>query len=136
MIPQLPVSPSRGRDTIRAGRSALCAAAVAFLAVVTDLAMRFHHSELLDGEARNALPALLSMGDRGRAVWASDGVLPLVFLPAGVGAFHASQQKAAGPARRGMYIAMSAALGMMLGLLRWPSMDWALRTRGPRGVRS
>jgi hypothetical protein len=119
---------NRCNGTILAAGIALCTGAVAFLAVFSYLAARFHYPEVLDGEARNVLPALLGMGERGRAVWAIYGVLPLVFLPAGVGAFHALRRHAEGPTRLGMYFAMSAALCMMLGLLRWPSVHWALAT--------
>jgi hypothetical protein len=59
-------------------------------------------------------------------VWALYGVLPLVFIPAGVGAFEALRNRASGPMRVGMLFAFLAAFSMMLGLMRWPSVHWEL----------
>jgi hypothetical protein len=49
-----------------------------------------------------------------------------VFIPAGVGAFEALRVRAAGPMRVGMFFAFLAAVSMMLGLMRWPSVHWEL----------
>jgi hypothetical protein len=116
--------PARG--TLLAGGIALVGGAIAFLAVFSYLAARFHYPEVLDGAAEDVLPALLATGAGGRAVWALYGVLPLVFLPAGVGAYEALKRRAAGPMRLGALFAFLAALTMMLGLLRWPSVHWEL----------
>ena len=112
--------------TIRAGGIALVGGAIAFLAVFSYLAARFHYPDVLDGSAREVLPALLATGASGRAAWALYGVLPLVFLPAGVGAFQALRGRAEGPMRVGMLFALVAAMSMVLGLMRWPSMHWEL----------
>ncbi len=112
--------------TILAGGIALIGGAVAFLGVFSYLAARFHYPEVLDGRAGDVLPALLATGPAGRAAWAIYGILPLVFLPAGVGAFEALRKRAAGPMRVGMLFALVAAVSMMLGLLRWPSVHWEL----------
>ncbi len=112
--------------TILAGGIALIGGAVAFLGVFSWLAARFHYPEVLDGRAGDVLPALLATGPAGRAAWALYGILPLVFLPAGVGAFEALRKRAAGPMRVGMLFALVAAVAMMLGLLRWPSVHWEL----------
>jgi len=118
--------------TILAGGIALVAGAVAFLEVFSYLAARFQYPEVLDGRARDVLPALLATGTAGRAAWALYSILPLVFIPAAVGAFHALRERAEGPLRVGMLFASLAALSMMLGLMRWPSMHWALaRAWGP-----
>jgi hypothetical protein len=72
------------------------------------------------------LPGLLATGPAGRAAWALYSVLPLVFLPAGVSAFEALGDRARGPMRVGMLFALLAAVSMMLGLMRWPSVHWEL----------
>jgi hypothetical protein len=102
------------------------AGALAFLGVFSYLAARFQYPDVLDGSAQDVLPALLATGSIGRAVWALYGLLPLVFLPAGVGAFEALRDRAAGPMRVGMLFALLAAVSMMLGLMRWPSVHWEL----------
>lgn len=99
---------------------------MAFLGVFTYLAARFHYPDVLDGTAQDVLPALLATGTTGRAVWAFYGVLPLVFIPAGVGAFEALREGAAGPMRVAVLFAVLAAVSMVLGLMRWPSVHWEL----------
>jgi hypothetical protein len=112
------------RGTILAGGVALIGGAVAFLGVFSYLAARFHYPDVLDGRAQDVLPALLATGSTGRAVWALYSVLPLVFIPAGVGAFEALRERAEGPMRVGVLFAFLAAICMMLGLMRWPSVHW------------
>lgn len=119
-------NPNGARGTILAGGIALVAGALAFLGVFSYLAARFHYPEVLDGAAADVLPALLATGAAGRAAWALYSVLPLIFIPAGVAAFEALRERAAGPARCGMLFAFLAAIAMMLGLMRWPSLHWEL----------
>jgi hypothetical protein len=121
-----PLTASVARGTILAGGIALVAGALAFLGVFSYLAARFNYPDVLDGSARDVLPALLATGAAGRAAWALYGVLPLVFIPAGVGAFEALRDRASGPMRTGMLFALLAAVSMMLGLMRWPSVHWEL----------
>lgn len=106
--------------------ASLSSGAVAFLGVFSYLAASFHYPEVLDGNAREVLPALLATGGSGRAAWAFYSVLPLVFIPAGVGAFEALRARAQGPMRAGVLFAQLAAVSMMLGLMRWPSVHWEL----------
>ncbi|MGZ5380146.1 MAG: hypothetical protein ACXWD8_19870, partial [Mycobacterium sp.] len=121
-----PNGPSEARGTILAGGIALVGGAFAFLGVFSYLAARFHYPEVLEGSAHDVLPALLATGTAGRTAWAFYGVLPLVFVPAGVGAFEALRARAAGPMRVGMLFALLASVSMMLGLMRWPSVHWEL----------
>ena len=117
---------SEERGTIFAGGIALVGGAVAFLGVFSYLAARFQYPEVLDGRAQDVLPALLATGASGRAAWAFYSVLPLVFIPAGIGAFEALRERAAGPMRVGVLFAFLAAVSMVLGLMRWPSVHWEL----------
>jgi hypothetical protein len=114
------------RGTILAGGLALVGGALAFLGVFSYLAARFHYPEVLDGSAQDVLPALLATGATGRTAWALYSVLPLVFIPAGISAFEALRERAAGPMRVGALFAFLAAVSMMLGLMRWPSVHWEL----------
>ena len=130
-VQERPNGRSAATGTILAGGIALVAGALAFLGVFSYLADRFHYPEILDGSAQVVLPALLATGAAGRAAWALYGVLPLVFIPAGVGAFEALRERASGPMRVGLLFAFLAAITMMLGLMRWPSVHWELaRTWG------
>jgi hypothetical protein len=116
----------RNDSTVRAGGIALIGGAIAFLGVFTFLAARFDYPDVLDGNAGDVLPKLLATGFAGRAVWALYALLPLIFVPAGVGAFHALRPVREGSARTGMLFAVVAAISMMLGLMRWPSIHWEL----------
>jgi hypothetical protein len=116
----------QAKGTILAGGIALVGGAVAFLGVFSYLAARFQYPEVLDGRAEDVLPALLATGAAGRTVWAIYSVLPLVFIPAGIGAFEALRERAAGPMRVGVLFAFLAAVSMVLGLMRWPSVHWEL----------
>ena len=117
---------SEARGTILAGGIAFVGGALAFLGVFSYLAARFHYPEVLDGSAQDVLPALLATGATGRAAWAFYSVLPLVFIPAGISAFEALRERAAGPMRIGVLFAFLAAVSMVLGLMRWPSVHWEL----------
>jgi len=116
----------REHTIIRAGGVALIAAAVAFLGVFSFLAARFDYPAVLDGSAAEVLPNLLATGATGRMVWAVYGFLPIIWIPAGVAAFHALRAVREGSTRTGMLFAVIAAVSMMLGLLRWPSIHWML----------
>jgi hypothetical protein len=112
--------------TILAGGIALILGALAFLGVFSYLAANFDYPRILDGSAQDVLPALLATGEAGRTAWALYSVLPLVFIPAGVSAFEALRGRAAGPMRLGLLFALLAAVSMVLGLMRWPSVHWEL----------
>jgi hypothetical protein len=119
-------SSATSRAIIRFGGFCLAGGAVAFMAVFSYLAARFNYPDVLDGPAATVLPNLLATGSQGRFVWALYAFLPLIWLPAGVAAFEALSSVRRGPMRLAMLFAVMAALTMMLGLLRWPSVHWHL----------
>jgi hypothetical protein len=124
-------------SSVRMGGAALVAAAVGFIGVFAYLAARFNYPEVLEAPAASALPALLAMGSTGRAVWGLYGLLPLLLIPAATGAFTAFRGSGEGGMRVALLLAVVAALSMMLGLLRWPSIQWELadayEAAGPDG---
>jgi hypothetical protein len=81
---------------------------------------------VLDQPADQVLPRLLALGETGRAVWALYGILPLLLIPAGLGAYAALGRTAPGTMRAAAAFAALSACAMMLGLLRWPSIQWHL----------
>jgi uncharacterized protein DUF4386 len=113
-------------SSVRIGGASLLAAAVGFIGVFAYLAARFNYPEVLEAPAATALPALLAMGPTGRAVWGLYGLLPLLLIPAAVGAFTALRASDEGEMRVALLLAVVAAVSMMLGLLRWPSIQWEL----------
>jgi hypothetical protein len=127
----------RSDSSILTGGLALLAAALGFIGAFAYLAVRFDYPQVLEAPAASALPALLAMGAEGRAVWGFYGLLPLLLLPAAVGTRAAFRE----PDRDGMdlavLLAVVAAVSMMLGLLRWPSIQWELAgayaAAGPEG---
>jgi len=118
--------PEARTGIIRAGQVALIAGAVSFVAVFSYLAAKFHYPEVLDGNAADVLPALLATGDGGRLVWAIYSMLPLLWIPAGVGAFHALRREGEGRMHLAVLFALISSLAMSLGLMRWPSLQWEL----------
>jgi hypothetical protein len=113
-------------SSIGMGGAALVAAALGFIGVFAYLAVRFNYPDVLEAPAATALPALLAMGPEGRAVWGLYGLLPLLLVPAGVGAYTAFRGSDEGGMRLAALLAVIAAVSMMLGLLRWPSIQWEL----------
>jgi hypothetical protein len=123
----------RSPSIVRIGGFFLIAGALAFMGVFAFLAARFNYPAVLDGAAAEVLPNLLATGATGRAVWAIYGFLPLIWIPAGVGAFHALRHVREGSMRVAMQFALLSAISMMLGLLRWPSIHWSLAQGYARG---
>jgi hypothetical protein len=114
------------RTIIRFGGLCLALGALAFVAVFGYLARRFNYPEVLDGSAATVLPSLLATGQQGRFVWALYSLLPLVWLPAGVAAYEALAPVQRGAMRLALQFATVAAVAMVLGLMRWPSVHWHL----------
>ena len=114
------------RRTIRAGGGALIVGAVSFVALFAFLAARFDYPGILDGPAEVVLPKLRATGTAGRLAWAIYSLLPLIWIPAGVGAYYALRRTHPGAMLLGLQAAVVAALSMMLGLMRWPSIHWRL----------
>jgi hypothetical protein len=117
---------ARSRGAERAGGWSLVAAAVGFMAVFSYLAARFGYPDVLDGRASDVLPALLALGGTGRAVWVVYALLPLLLIPAGVGANAALRDAAPNAMRAALVFSVVAAVSMLLGLARWPSVHWEL----------
>jgi hypothetical protein len=121
-----PVSVADSRAAIRAGGWSLIVAAVGFVAVFGYLAARFNYPEVLDGAAADVLPRLLALGSGGRAVWVLYAFLPLLLIPAGIGAYAALHRSAPNAMRAASTFSVLAAVSMLLGLARWPSVHWEL----------
>jgi len=115
-----------GSQTVRVGGWSLILGAVAFMAVFSYLAARFDYPAILDGPAATVLPHLLATGPTGRAVWAIYAFLPLIWIPAGVAAYLALRHSHPGGSLLALQCAVVAALSMMLGLMRWPTIHWRL----------
>lgn len=110
----------------RMGGWALIAAAVGFMAVFAYLAARFDYPEVLDGNAANVLPNLLLLGDAGRAVWVIYALLPLLLIPAAIGAYASLREWAPSAMRMAVVFGVVTAASMLMGLARWPSVHWEL----------
>ncbi|MEJ0085994.1 MAG: DUF4386 family protein [Pseudomonadota bacterium] len=99
--------------------------ALAFVAVFSYLAAKFDYPRVLDGEAADVLPRLRNGGSAMRAVWAIYAFLPLLLIP---GALAATLALPASPGAMtlALIFACLGSFAMCLGLMRWPSMHWAL----------
>lgn len=113
------------RKVIIVGGVSFVVGALAFVLVFSYLAANFDYPKVLDGSASEVLPRLREGGSVMRAVWAIYAFLPLLIVPGAVGAYFAC------PSSRGrmtlaLVVASLGALAMCLGLMRWPSIHWAL----------
>lgn len=127
MTPQgIPVTRPTDVAAVRVGGWALVVAALLFVAVFSYLAATFDYPDVLDRPAAEVLPRLLALGLTGRAVWSLYALIPLLLVPAGIGVSLALRGAAAGAARAAAAFASISAFSMMLGLLRWPSIQWEL----------
>jgi len=113
-----------GKVSIRVGGWSLILGAIAFMAIFGYLAARFDYPGILDGPAAEVLPRLLATGSAGRVAWALYGFLPLIWIPAGVGAYMALRGSHPGALMVAAHSAVVAAIAMMLGLMRWPTIHW------------
>jgi hypothetical protein len=108
-----------------AGGLSFVVGALAFVSVFSYLAANFDYPGILDGTAAEVLPRLRAGGSPMRAIWALYAFLPLLLVPGAVGAYFACPSS-----RARMTLALVAAslgaLAMCLGLMRWPSVHWAL----------
>jgi hypothetical protein len=113
------------RKMIVAGGLSFIVGAISFVLVFSYLAANFNYPDILDGSAAEVLPRLLAGGAEMRTVWAIYALLPLLLIPGAVGAYSACTSS-----RELMTLALIAisigALAMCLGLMRWPSVHWAL----------
>lgn len=114
------------RAATRIGGYSLIAAAVGFLTVFSWLAVKFNYPDVLDAAAADVLPQLLSLGTTGRAVWSVYALLPLLLIPAAIGARAALKDAAPNAMQGAVILATLAALSMLFGLARWPTIHWEL----------
>ena len=126
-------SETQGRGMIIAGGASLIVAAAAFVVVFAYLAATFNYPDILEGSAADVLPRLRAGGTAMRAVWAIYAFLPLLLVPGAVGAFFAC------PSSRermtfALILASIASFSMSLGLMRWPSVHWALASAYAEGM--
>lgn len=114
------------KRAILLGGLALIATGILYPAIFTFLAIRFDYPDVLDGPAREVLPKLLTGGWAFRAAWAVYGLLPLLLIPAGIGAFYALRKHMEGGMRLALHLSILSSFALMIGLLRWSSIHWEL----------
>jgi hypothetical protein len=111
---------------MKIGGASLIAGSLAFMAVFTYLASAFGYPDILDRSAAEVLPRLFQGGPSLRTVWFVYGALPLIFVVAGAASARILERGAPGLRTLGVGAAVGAALAMMTGLLRWPTIEWTL----------
>lgn len=118
----------------RLGGALYIAASLGFMVVFSWLASRFGYPDVLDQPAANVLPRLLALGDTGRFVWIAYAILPLLLIPAAVGAsatLRRSDGGSNGAIQLGVLLQVVSALAMTLGLGRWSTAQWVLAEAWP-----
>jgi hypothetical protein len=114
------------RRRVILGGVSLVVATVLFGAVFSYLAVTFDYPDVLDRPAAEVLPRLLALGGSGRTVWLVYGLIPLLLIPTALGVKAAAGAEARGLGRAAVWLAVLAAITMMAGLLRWPTLHWDL----------
>jgi hypothetical protein len=118
------------RFASRLGGAALVAGSMGFVAVFSYLASTFGYPDVLDEPASEVLPALAAGGSSLRAAWLLYAAIPLTLLVGGLASMPLLERGGGRTlARFGGGVAVIASVSMMLGLLRWPSIQWALAER-------
>ena len=112
------------------GGASFIVAGLAFVFVFLYLAANFDYPGILDGTAADVLPRLRDGGSTMRAVWAVYAFLPLLLVPGGVGAYSACPSSRA-RMQLALVLVSIGSLTMCLGLMRWPSLHWALAEAYP-----
>jgi hypothetical protein len=113
------------RKMIVFGGASFIVGALAFVVVFGYLAATFNYPDILDGSAAEVLPRLREGGGVMRAVWAVYAFLPLLLLPGIVAAYSAFPTSRARMSLA-LVVGSLGVLAMCLGLMRWPSLHWAL----------
>jgi hypothetical protein len=114
----------------RIGGAALVVGSLGFVVAFSYLAATFGYPDVLDQGADQVLPALASGGAPLRIAWLFYGAIPLTLLVAGIASMPLLERGGGRSlARLGGAFAMLAAVAMMIGLLRWPSIHWTLAQR-------
>jgi hypothetical protein len=118
--------PTASRQAALLGGWALITAAVGFIAVFAYLAVNFGYPDVLDAPAADVFPHLLALGPPGRSVWIIYALLPLLLVPAGIGAVAEWRATAPNVMSGALVLAVVAAVSMLVGLARWPTLHWEL----------
>ncbi|HEY5933297.1 MAG TPA: DUF4386 family protein [Kofleriaceae bacterium] len=114
----------------RFGGAALVAGSLAFVTVFSFLAATFGYPDVLDESAATVLPRLAAGGTPLRTAWLVYGAIPLTLLIGGLASMPLLERGGGRSlARVGGALAAVAALAMMVGLLRWPTLHWVLAER-------
>ncbi len=114
----------------RIGGGALVAGSLGFIAVFSYLAQTFGYPDVLDHAASDVLPAFAAGGSSLRAAWVLYGAIPLTLFIGGLISMQLLERGGGRTlARFGGAFATLAAMSMMVGLLRWPTIQWALAER-------
>jgi hypothetical protein len=114
----------------RIGGGALVAGSLGFIAVFSCLAQTFGYPDVLDHAASDVLPAFAAGGSSLRAAWVLYGAIPLTLFIGGLISMQLLERGGGRTlARFGGAFATLAAMSMMVGLLRWPTIQWALAER-------
>ncbi len=111
---------------LKAAGVALIVSSLAFVAVFTYLAGAFGYPDILDRGASEVLPRLAAGGGRLRTVWFLYAALPLGILFAGAATGPVLERGGRSLRTLGVGAAVAAGLAMMIGLLRWPTIEWTL----------
>jgi Domain of unknown function (DUF4386) len=104
----------------------LIASSLAFIAVFSYLAAVFGYPDILEHGADEVLPRLAAGGASLRAVWFLYAALPLGIVFAGAASTRVLERGGQVLRNVGVAAASTAGIAMLIGLVRWPTIEWTL----------
>jgi hypothetical protein len=116
-------------NPVRLAGITLVTTSLGFVAVFGYLASHFGYPKVLQGTAAEVLPAFVAGGGKMRAVWAVYAILPAGIALSAILAFPTFRRAGERMARLGRFAAITAAVAMTVGLVRWPTVNYALGRR-------
>lgn len=108
------------------GGWSLIAFALLFLGLQLAMILFYNFPATLTGPDRDTFPLMLAGGPVMQFLLSIYALLPLLLIPASVGAYYAFRDVNEPGMRIGVLFATLAAFVLTLALLRWPSFNWYL----------
>jgi hypothetical protein len=117
---------SANRTLLTSAGVVLVVLSLGFIAVFSYLAATFGYPDVLDRQASEVLPLLAAGGRTLRNVWFLYAGLPLGLVFAAAASGSVLRRGGVRLEKFGMGAGVTAGIAMILGLVRWPTLEWAL----------
>lgn len=111
---------------VRVGGWFFIAFAIIYTGMQIYLFLAYDYPTFLNGQDEQVLSTLVSQGKMLRTLLALNSLLPLLLVPAGVGAYYALRKNNEPSMRASLLFATLAIAGSCFTLMQWPAVYWAI----------